>query len=155
VVAPTGQANQPLKEKTMTTIESAIAFALDRHAGQVDKQGEPYILHLLRVMLAVEGHDARVCAILHDVLEDTDCQISDLLAIKCNWTQINAILLLTRKPGLAYTAYVEQLKGDPLAVQVKIADLHDNLGRIDGLSQADQERLRPRYEEALEFLISL
>ena len=39
----------------MSTLEKAIAIAAQGHEGQVDKGGAPYILHPLRVMLAVEG----------------------------------------------------------------------------------------------------
>lgn len=48
------------------------------HAGQLDTDGEPYILHSMRVMLSLESDTERVCAILHDVLEDTDVTIDYL-----------------------------------------------------------------------------
>lgn len=37
----------------MATLERAIELAARAHAGQVDKAGAPYILHPLRLMLAV------------------------------------------------------------------------------------------------------
>ena len=55
----------------MSTLERAIAIAATAHAGQKDKGGHPYILHPLRVMLALQKEDERIVAVLHDVVEDT------------------------------------------------------------------------------------
>jgi guanosine-3',5'-bis(diphosphate) 3'-pyrophosphohydrolase len=55
----------------MSTLERAICIAASAHAGQVDKAGAPYILHVLRVMLAMSSEEERIVAVLHDVLEDT------------------------------------------------------------------------------------
>ena len=57
-------------------IEDAITFAAQAHADQLDKLGEPYIYHPLRVMLLVKqagGSEVEIAAAaLHDVVEDTD-----------------------------------------------------------------------------------
>ncbi|MBP8277859.1 MAG: HD domain-containing protein [Propionivibrio sp.] len=55
----------------MPSLEHAIALAASAHSGQVDKAGQPYILHPLRLMLAVTTPDERMAAVLHDVVEDT------------------------------------------------------------------------------------
>ena len=47
----------------MATIEKALQIAARTNEGHVDKHGQPYILHPLRVMSAVEGDDARIVAI--------------------------------------------------------------------------------------------
>ena len=39
----------------MSTLEKAIELAANYHAGQTDRGGAPYILHLLAVMMAVDG----------------------------------------------------------------------------------------------------
>ena len=54
-------------------LERAIAFAGAAHRGQLypAPRPEPYVLHLFRVMLAVEGLEAQMAAVLHDVIEDT------------------------------------------------------------------------------------
>jgi hypothetical protein len=51
-------------------LDAAIAYATRAHAGQVDGAGEPYILHPLRVMGAVDTIEDKVVAVLHDVIED-------------------------------------------------------------------------------------
>jgi hypothetical protein len=55
----------------MSTLERAIEIAAIAHSGQPDKAGAPYVLHALRVMLAVSGPYERLAAVLHDVVEDT------------------------------------------------------------------------------------
>ena len=53
----------------MASIEKALQIAARAHEGQKDKDGQPYILHPLRVMNAVEDEPAKVVAVLHDVIE--------------------------------------------------------------------------------------
>ena len=62
----------------MATIEKALQIAAQAHEGQKDKEGQPYILHPLRVMSRVEGEEAQIVAILHDVVEDTTVTLDDL-----------------------------------------------------------------------------
>jgi (p)ppGpp synthase/HD superfamily hydrolase len=64
----------------MSTIERAVEIAARAHAGQVDKAGAPYLLHPLRVMLAVNTPHERISAVLHDVVEDTAVALGDLKA---------------------------------------------------------------------------
>lgn len=50
----------------------AIATANQAHIDAVDKGGQPYILHPIRVMLSMSPSDTtgRIVAVLHDVVED-------------------------------------------------------------------------------------
>ena len=43
-------------------LDKAIEIAVRAHTGQLDKCGEPYILHPLRVMLSRENKLERICA---------------------------------------------------------------------------------------------
>ena len=52
-------------------VEKAISIAVNAHAGTLDKSGQPYILHPLRVMLAQQNNLTRIAAVLHDAVEDT------------------------------------------------------------------------------------
>lgn len=54
----------------MASVEKAAEIAARAHAGALDKQGRPYLYHPLRVMLAVDDDDARIVAVLHDVVEE-------------------------------------------------------------------------------------
>jgi (p)ppGpp synthase/HD superfamily hydrolase len=62
----------------VATIEKALQIAAQAHAGQKDKEGLPYILHPLRAMLRVQGEEAQIVAVLHDVIEDTAVTVDDL-----------------------------------------------------------------------------
>jgi len=78
-----------------------------------------------------------IVAILHDVTEDTDFEVADLeeilnLPIKI----VIALNYLTKKRGISYTDYIDDLKRNNLARKVKLADLRHNLdvSRIKGLT---------------------
>lgn len=82
------------------TIEDAIAFAAKKHRGQVDKAGEPYILHPLRVMLAMDTDEARRVAVLHDVMEDCGVSRADLEQLGYPPAEIAAVEALTKRPDM-------------------------------------------------------
>lgn len=127
----------------MDRLTEAICLAARAHDGQTDKAGEPYILHPLRVMQAVSPR-ARIVAVLHDFLEDTD----DEITVELSSHEWAALGLLTRPRSVEYDLYVANCGLHPLAREVKIADLRDNLSRPDSLPDG----LRNRYEKALAVL---
>lgn len=47
----------------MTLLDEAIILATKAHSGQLDRQGQPYILHPLRVMLAASTEEQRIVAV--------------------------------------------------------------------------------------------
>ena len=64
-------------------IRKAFKMANEAHKGMRRKSGDPYIIHPLEVALIVSqeiglGVTSTVCAILHDVVEDTDLTIEDI-----------------------------------------------------------------------------
>lgn len=135
-------------------VRGAIKFALDAHLGQVDKQGMPYFFHLLRVMLACYGDsDTMQVAVLHDVLEDTDTSVDCLLAQGFSAHVVEAVSVLTRdREAETYAEYIDRVRPNSLAARVKIADLNDNLSRVDGLPVLEALRLGSRYRRALKIL---
>ncbi|MEZ4677527.1 MAG: hypothetical protein R2932_25260 [Caldilineaceae bacterium] len=64
----------------MSTLAKAIAIAAQAHVDQVDKAGQPYILHPLRMMMQLDNEAAQIVAMLHDVVEDTPITLDDLRA---------------------------------------------------------------------------
>jgi len=130
----------------------AIEIAVQAHAGQTDKAGAPYILHPLRVMFAVEGEEARIVAVLHDVIEDCPDWTMDRLRDEgFSRNVLQAMEFVTKLPQDAdYSAFVARAAGHPVARLVKRADLLDNLDitRLSRITPEDTARLN-RYLAAL------
>jgi (p)ppGpp synthase/HD superfamily hydrolase len=139
------------------TVEDAVRLAHAAHDGQVDKSGKPYIGHPLRVMRGVSGDHAQMAAVLHDVVEDTPVTAADLLAAGCPPHVVDTVVALSHLPGESQEDYLTRVVADPVAVEVKRADIADNLSphRIAQLDEATQERLRAKYARALHLLDTL
>lgn len=132
-------------------LAQAIALAALAHDGQTDKAGEPYILHPLRVMLACQGEAARICAVLHDVVEDTPWTLGALRRAGYAEDVLTALDHVTKRPEESYEQFIDRVLTDPLACLVKLADLADNqdLSRLPVVTASDRERLL-RYQRAEE-----
>lgn len=137
-------------------IETALAIALEAHAGQRDKAGAPYILHPLRVMLAMEGEVEQVAALLHDVVEDSNWTLEALRQRGIPEEATVAIEALTKRPEESYEAFIARAGANPIARRVKIADLEDNMDirRLSVLGVEEMKRLQ-RYRRAWELLTML
>jgi (p)ppGpp synthase/HD superfamily hydrolase len=133
----------------MPTIEDAIVFATEAHRGQVDRAGNPYILHPLRLMCNVNSDTERFIALLHDVIEDTDYTVDDLRQRGYSEEIVEAVDCLTRRNDETYEEFIQRIKPNPLARRVKLADLRDNMDirRLGLLQDKDLERLQ-RYQNA-------
>jgi (p)ppGpp synthase/HD superfamily hydrolase len=135
-------------------LEAAIEMAVQAHRGQVDKAGEVYLLHPLRVMLRVREQGYRVevqaAAVLHDVVEDTSVTLDDVAALD----PAVAVLVeaVTRRPEEAYVDFVRRAAQDPETRAIKLADVEDNQSRLVRLRPEEAEPLAKRYEKALEIL---
>jgi len=139
----------------MSTLERAIVLAAEAHAGQTDKAGAPYILHPLRVMLRVSDPEARIAAVLHDVLEDSGVTPGQLRAEGFSDAVIRGIQAVTRGAGETYEDFVLRAARDPIGRQVKLADLQDNadLSRIAAPTEKDIARTE-KYRRAIAVLLS-
>ena len=131
----------------------AIRIAAEVHEGQLDKAGQPYILHVLRVMMGCHSPDAQVAAALHDVVEDSDWTLDDLRREGFSETVIEIVDALTRREGEDYFAFARRAAATPLSREVKRADLLDNMDirRIANPTEKDWERLK-RYRAALDMI---
>jgi GTP diphosphokinase / guanosine-3',5'-bis(diphosphate) 3'-diphosphatase len=127
----------------MSTLERAIQMAALAHAGQLDKAGQPYILHPLRVMLAVEGEHQRMAAVLHDVVEDTTVTLHALAAEGFAREVVDAVEALSKRPGETRLQAAARAALNPIARVVKLADNAENmdLGRLPSPSARDLARL--------------
>ena len=94
---PTAELAQaiPSYVKRLPVTTAALEFALERHAGQRrDGDQAPFVLHPLEVgsILSLAGYDDHIVAagVLHDVLEDTDTDESELEA--CFGPEVSALV---------------------------------------------------------------
>lgn len=125
-------------------LNKAIAIAAKAHDGQVDKGGNPYILHPFRVMMNCESEAAKICAVLHDVIEDTNITLEDLKSRGFDDEIIAALDSLTKRKGESYDDFISRVLPNELACRVKLADLTDNmdLTRIQNPGQEDEARIQ-------------
>jgi len=139
----------------MSTLERAIEIAARAHAGQVDKAGDPYVLHPLRLMLAVRDPFERMAAVLHDVVEDTDITLNDLKVENFPAEVLAAVECLTKQPGESRLDAASRAAKNPIACAVKLADVADNmdLGRIANPTERDFSRIR-EYEQVRALLLA-
>lgn len=148
----------------------ALQHAVRAHAGQLDKCGQPYVLHPMAVAEAIPSshplpdeeqsyiwalgngqEDCEVIALLHDVWEDTDYR-EHLDGL--SHTQMRATQAITRgRPDETYAKYIERVcdgYGGSLAMVVKLADLWHNLQpeRQACLPAKERASLEKRYLKA-------
>ena len=137
----------------MSTLEKAIALAATQHAGQLDKGGQPYILHPLRLMLQFSNPTLQIIAVLHDILEDTSTTAEDLKALGFSAEIIKSIQALTKQTSESRLQAAKRTTLNPLATQVKYVDVLDNmnLSRIKNPPAHDFARLE-EYKVVLEIL---
>ncbi len=130
-------------------LEKAIGIALDAHAGQLDKAGISYVLHPLRVMLSLSDETDQICAVLHDVVEDSNITLSDLKEAGFSREVIENVGLLTRRQGEDYDEYISRVLLSDRACRVKLMDLKDNMTRtpFDKGNPSYEERTK-RYKRA-------
>ncbi|MFW2487982.1 GTP pyrophosphokinase [Clostridium chromiireducens] len=130
-------------------IEKAILIAVNAHKGQVDKGGNPYILHPLRLMFSRKDETEKICAVLHDVIEDTDVTLDYLREQGFSKEVLSALDALTRRNDENYEQFIDRIIENKIACNVKLADLNDNMdiSRIKNPTEKDYERLE-KYKKA-------
>lgn len=133
----------------------AIAIASQAFEGVLDKGGKPYILHCLYVMNAMPADDPelQIIGVLHDLLEDTDWTLEELMDAGFSIRVITALALLTHDKSVVYDDYIKALATNPDCKLVKKADLRHNtdITRIKGLRKKDLDRME-KYHRSFQYL---
>ena len=127
-------------------------IAREAHEGQKRWNGDEYITHPIRVSEKMPNDKLKAIALLHDVMEDTDYSMSELIGKGVDKKIVQTLCFLTRCENQTYSEYINQIiKSIDIntdAVIVKIADLEDNLSDITPGNKKD------KYELALLLLKS-
>lgn len=138
-------------------LSKMLAIAATAHQGQYDKAGKPYFLHCLEVMrlLNTDDEELQCIAVCHDLFEDTRITKEDLAFAGASHRVIYGVTCMTKQSGQTYEEYKAQVKSNPDAVKVKMADLTHNsdIRRMKSVCQKDFERVikyRQFYAELLD-----
>lgn len=135
-------------------LNKMLVLATNRHAGQFDRGGNPYILHPLKVMYYLKSDDEELqcIAIAHDLVEDTDTSFAELAEMGFTTRIIEGIRALTKMPGETYDEYKIRVKTNPDAVKVKLQDLRHNsdIRRLKGVTEKDLARIEKYHRFYLE-----
>jgi (p)ppGpp synthase/HD superfamily hydrolase len=141
----------------MSNLTAAIMVATSAHNNQIDKSGEPYILHPLRVMLSLDTEEERIVGVLHDVIEDTHYTFKTLEDMGFSDRVLGTLDALSRDPSKeTHREYIRRVSLNSLAVRVKLKDLEDNMS-VNRLKNLPKENLglMKRYAESWQFLSNL
>ena len=106
-------------------IDQALLLTASRFEGIVDEDGQPYMLHCLRVMLSFTDPTLQIVGLMHDLIEDTPTTLDELTQLGFGAGIVEAIGLLTRTSEISYADYIIRLKPNEIARQVKQADLRE------------------------------
>lgn len=132
-------------------IEKAIKIATMAHEGQLDKNNKPYILHAIAVAMNFRYEKTKfIASILHDVVEDTNYTIDDLRKEGFSEEILTIINLVTRNSE-TYSEFISNIinSNNIDAIEVKIADMTDNMSRLESLDANKASYLRKRYESEI------
>lgn len=133
--------------------KKAMKVCFEAHKDQLDKTGLPYVFHPFHLAEQMDDEISTVCALLHDVVEDTDTTLEDLGSMGFPKEALEALALLTHAPEVPYMDYVREISRNPIATKVKIADLKHNsdVTRLDFVDEWALKR-NQKYSEALRIL---
>ena len=136
--------------------DRALRIAIQAHKGQKDKSGREYIMHPIRVAERCKDPRAKIVALLHDRIEDTDVTAEYLSSEGFPDEIISGVLSVTKQKGETYEAFVRRAAENPIGMKVKIADLEDNMDirRLNEITDEDVARLR-KYFCSWQYLIKL
>ncbi|HMS97545.1 MAG TPA: bifunctional (p)ppGpp synthetase/guanosine-3',5'-bis(diphosphate) 3'-pyrophosphohydrolase [Saprospiraceae bacterium] len=135
-----------LNDEDPANLERAYTMAVEAHKFQRRKTGEPYIFHPIEVArICFEeiglGPTAVICALLHDVVEDTEMSLDDIKAafgekislIVDGLTKLDGSYNDTESPQAEnFKKVLSTLVLDVRVVLIKMADRLHNLRTIHG-----------------------
>ncbi len=141
--------------ETRKKIRQAFNFALQAHKDHRRKSGEPYIYHPIAVgQIVVEeiglGATSVVCALLHDVVEDTDYTLADITEyfgeevsrVIDGLTKISDIFDQTNSVQAEnFRKMLLTLSDDVRVILIKLADRLHNMRTLDALPPKKQLKI--------------
>lgn len=133
--------------------KKALKLCFEAHKEQTDKTGLPYVFHPFHLAEQMDDELSTVCALLHDVVEDTEYSLDDLAKMGFPQEVLDVLALLTHDSDTPYMDYVKNLSHNTTAKKVKLADLAHNsdVTRLDTVDEWAIKR-NEKYKKAIELL---
>lgn len=138
-------------------VRKAFELALEQHKDMRRKSGEPYIYHPLEVAQIVIddiqlGPTSVVCALLHDVVEDTDITLEDIktlfgqkvMSIIDGLTKISGVVLDDSNASVQaenFRKMLLTLSDDVRVILIKLADRLHNMRTLDSMKKDKQLKI--------------
>ena len=144
-----------LNDEQLEFIKKAFEIALDAHKDQRRKSGEPYIFHPIAVAKIVAnelglGATSITCALLHDVIEDSDYSYEDLEKIFSKKVAdiVNGLTKISVMNNQNISVQSENyrkllltLSNDFRVILIKIADRLHNMRTLDSMRPDKQKKI--------------
>jgi GTP diphosphokinase / guanosine-3',5'-bis(diphosphate) 3'-diphosphatase len=144
-----------LKDGDAKRIKKAFTMALEAHKDMRRKSGEPYIFHPLAVaQICVEeiglGTTSIIAALLHDVVEDTDIELSDIermfgkkvAKIIDGLTKISGVFEYgTSQQAENFRKMLFTLSEDVRVIIIKLADRLHNMRTLESMPRNKQLKI--------------
>lgn len=138
----------------VTIIRKAFDLALEAHKPMRRKSGEPYIYHPIAVAkIAAEeiglGTTSIVCALLHDVVEDTDITIEEIEAqfgskvanIIDGLTKISGVFDTSSPQAENFRKMLLTMANDVRVILIKLCDRLHNMRTLEHMSDKGQLKI--------------
>ncbi len=140
--------------ESVATIRKAFDLANEAHYGMRRRSGEPYIFHPIEVAKIASGEiglgmKSVVCALLHDVVEDTDVTLEDIehlfdpkiAQIVDGLTKIRGLLKTKSSQAENIKKVLLTLSEDLRVILIKISDRLHNMRTMDSMPLDKQLRI--------------
>lgn len=136
----------------------AMQIAYKAHHGTTDANGVPYVFHPYHIAEQMTDEYTTCVALLHDVVEDTEVTIEQL-SEEFPAEVVDAVALMTRDKNVPYEEYIRRIKGNALALTVKLQDIAHNMDETrivypDAVSEERRSHWREKYAIALKILLN-
>lgn len=141
-------------EDNLAMIRKAFDFACHAHEGQRRRSGEAYIIHPIEVAKITAGEiglgtKSVICALLHDVVEDTDYTLEDIemmfdkkvAQIIDGLTKIKSALKTKTEQAENFRKMILTLSEDARVILIKLADRLHNMRTMDAMPQHKQLKI--------------
>ncbi|HAV24643.1 MAG TPA: RelA/SpoT family protein [Bacteroidetes bacterium] len=138
----------------VTIIRKAFDLALEAHKPMRRKSGEPYIYHPIAVAkIAAEeiglGTTSIVCALLHDVVEDTDITLEEIEAqfgskvanIIDGLTKISGVFDTSSPQAENFRKMLLTMANDVRVILIKLCDRLHNMRTLEHMSDKGQLKI--------------